>query len=51
MLKSDFALLILAVVIGLTIILAPAPGIDCSHYHEHSFHGVTVNCDRQVVRK
>ncbi len=51
MITSDYVLAILAVFIGLYIIFAPTPGIDCSRYSERTFHGVVVNCDKQAVRK
>lgn len=51
MIKSDIALLMLAIFIGLYIVFVPTPGLDCSHYTEKAFHGITVNCDRGTVRK
>lgn len=46
MIKSDFILLALAILIGLYIVFVPTPGLDCRRYHEKTFHGVAVNCER-----
>lgn len=37
---------ILLWIVGIYLFLctAPTPGIDCSHYHSDTFHGVYVGC-------
>lgn len=51
MIWEDYLLVAIAIVIVLVVVFAPTPGIDCSHYHEKTFRGITVNCNRQAVRK
>lgn len=32
----------------LFLLTAPTPGIDCRRYHEATFHGIYVGCDKAV---
>ena len=46
----DLFLILLFLVLWVLFVPAPEHGIDCSHYHEKTFHGVVVNCDQAVLK-
>ena len=45
-LRSNLDFVILITLLVLMVLFSPHQKLDCTNYHDHTFHGVAVNCDK-----
>lgn len=49
-LRSNLDFVVLITLLVLMVLFSPHQKLDCTHYHDHTFYGVTVNCNDGGVK-